>query len=830
MAKSNLYHYENKFELITNGGATITLIGEPVDWAGQETVLTRDRKWHGVNFEFTDASIQLGFDCAAGKDILENLYNTDGNDAKAFLRFSTKIDGVWDTMPDFKIDFNFYNSEGPLVTFTLKRTSFEDLFRSRFSIKHNITSNEDLDGNAITPLSPIDLELHSKGLFLQTSRQFSDSNPIVGVPPLKTSDLLELLLEDDPILPVPAAMIQHREQTFFAQPTFQKILFDDIEVNQNVPFGVSSTGPNPQYILDEPGILTLNLSLLWNASLYISNQWRGSRTQLRVDGCARATADMGFAKIELIVKIGSVEHVILSQEDSNLGCGLVTFSVDNSKFWEGAGVPPTTANALKNNAAPAELFIRSVFDGSGNIPSGLSVSAGTLIQHSTANIVQPVNVGDQVAVFVRYFAEGDYRRHGLLRSDIGWMVQAAFYNEDIPATNISSLQMSLNSVQEITNSKAYLLHETLDKSLEISTGLNSRLRSTLLGRTSLGYVENGCAAFNTILNGFSIRNFDVANRPPNTSLEEFLDSIRAVYNIGYGLSNDSGDDVLLVEEAEHFYQDVEIRTVNDPFDYRTFVDSENIINEIEIGYAEFQEDGINLLDEPNTRRRYITPIRTEKRKLDIISTFISSGYTIEIQRRDQFNKSPSESLDWDDKIFIIAVRLDGPDWKSEKDEDFITVNNVFSPETSYNLKLTPKRMLFRWAKFLKSSLRYKNQATESIKFVFGFKNNELETQTLNICEQPSLIKESDDVLLNGFPSAGNGLFSPEGIEFKERLSWPDFEEIRKALKGESALPINFGYIRVKNPETGLFEKGYPMEIRYNIASQQAIYLLRRKWQ
>lgn len=833
MAKDSLYKYTNKFELITDGGATVTDIEEPIGWADQDTVLTRDPKWHGVNFEFTDADIQLGFDCAAGKSILEGIYNLEGNDGLAFLRFSSFIDGVWVAMPDFKLDFNFYDNDFTQVSFTLKRTSFEDLFRSRFSIAHDITSSEDLDGNAITPLASIDLEMHSKELFLQTDREFSDSNPIVGTPPLKTSDLLELRFEDDPILPtttIPTPpLIQHREQIFYAQPSFGKINIDDIKENQNIPFGVSLTGPNPQYILDDDGILTLDLDLIYNASVYLSNQWRGSRASLRVDGCSRDSAsEMSNAKLELVVQIAGIETILVTEIKDSSGCDLTMISFGNSGYFNDPGLGAPFSNALKNDMVNLDIVFPTNFDNTA-INAKL-ISSGTILNHTQAQVIQSVQKGDEVAVFIRISVDGDYRRHGLNSSDLGWMVHAAFYNEDLEITpNISSLKMSLNSVEEITNSDAYLLHETLDKSLEIVTGINARLRSDLLGRISLGYDSDGCASKNTILNGFSIRNFDVANRPPNTSIEDYLNSIQAIYNIGYGLGKDSGDDVLIVEGAEHFYQNLEIRTVLDPYDYRETVDSENIINEIEIGYSTFQEDGINLLDEPNTRRRYITPIKTEKRKLDIISDYISSGYTIEIQRRDQFNTSPSESLDYDDKIFIVAVRLDGPQWKSERDEDFTTVNNVFSPSTAYNLKLTPKRMLYRWARFLKSSLRYKNQATELIKFVFGFKNNELETQTSNSCEQSGLIKESNDVLLNAFPNSSNALFSPEKIEFKEKLSWPNFEIIRKALKGESLINNNFGYIRVKDPEEN-FKIGWVTELRYNISSQEASYTLRKKWQ
>ena len=839
MASSNLYSYENKFELITNSGATITEIKEPVDWAGQETVLSRDPVWHGVNFEFTDAEIQLGFDCAAGKTILENLYNSKGNDSEAFLRFSSKVDGVWEAMPDFKLDFNFYNIDGVIIRLTLIRTSFEDLFRTRLSIKNDINSDTDLDGNSITPLSSIDLELHSKGLFLQTDRVFSDENPIVGNPPLKTSDLLELRYEDDPIKSNinGGAQIQHREQVFYAQPDFGGLIVDDIEENQNIPFGISLTGPNPQYILKSSGILTVDLSLVYNASLHVAGQWRGSRAGLRIDGCSRNAATMGYSKMNLIVQIGSEKIIVDTYEELNAGCDL---RINQTGYYFQAQTDLVTfENVLRNDeidpiTTPGPDFYSSVNFDSTTL-EGFEILANSVpvtIQHSTSSVIRNVNIGDEVAIYLEIYGEGDYVRHGVENSDIGWFVQSAFYNNDLELVpNISSLQMSLNSVEEFTNSQAYLAHETLDKLLEILTGNSSRLRSDLLGRISLGYAEDGCASKNTILNGFGIRNFDIDNKPPNTSIEDFLKSFKAIYNAGYGLAKDGFDDVLIFEKAEHFYQDLEIRTVEEPYNYLMSVDSENIYNEIEIGYEEFQEDGINLLDEPNTRRSYLSPIRSEKRKVEIISSYISSGYTIELQRRDQFSSTASESLDYDDKIFIVAVRLDGLDWKSEKDEDFLLVQNVFSPETAYNLKLTPKRMLYRWSKLLKSPLRYKNQVTDLIKFTSGFKNNDLRTQVSNsnTCEQLGPVGESEPTALNVFPDGDNGIFSPEIIEFNEKLSWVDFEKIRKALKGESTLGDNFGYIRVKDPN-GIYEIGWVTELRYKISSQEAFYKLRRKWQ
>ena len=131
-------------------------------------------------------------------------------------------------------------------------------------------------------------------------------------------------------------------------------------------------------------------------------------------------------------------------------------------------------------------------------------------------------------------------------------------------------------------------------------------------------------------------------------------------------------------------------------------------------------------------------------------------------------------------------------------------------------------MLYRWARWLKSGMRYKNQGTSKVRFLEAFQNKDLITQTNDSCEQNGLITESGDVVLNLFPDNTEGIYSPEWISFKSVLRWDVFQSLKDKLRGEGTGSDNYGYIRILNPE-GVEEKVWPYEIRYNISRQECTF-------
>ena len=153
------------------------------------------------------------------------------------------------------------------------------------------------------------------------------------------------------------------------------------------------------------------------------------------------------------------------------------------------------------------------------------------------------------------------------------------------------------------------------------TGKNTRLRSSILGRTdsTVPYPSDGCASLNVITNGFQIRKFDESNRPIISSLAEYIDSLKAIYNVGLALEKQSGTEIVRIEGIEYFYNPQEMLYLDQIFEYNQKTAKELIYNEIEIGYETFIDEGINLLDEFNTRHKYSTDIKKNKNKAEIIS-------------------------------------------------------------------------------------------------------------------------------------------------------------------------------------------------------------------
>lgn len=832
MAKDNLYAYTNEHRLVI--GAQTYIIDEPPGWDAIQIKLKRDPDYYGVLFEFTDGDTPLQFWCGEenGGDLLRALYQQDGNDAQATYQFGIVENAVFQLQFEGNVNFNVYKDNLDYIEVNVERTTFEDKVRTRQQSKVDIGRNTDLDGNAITPEAPIDIELHSKGLF-KTSQRFIPQVDAIecsgGIVARGGSGYLEAREEGTPISA--GTNVVQRSKTFYAQPALDGILVEDITGNQNIPNGISTVGVNPQWILEDSGILDIDLRLVWSAGIHVSDQWLANRARLRIDGCARGDARMGYARIRLRLKVGTNFYTIYTKEDTNAGCKLVYLHTDHHFRW---CATPSDRNTISTGDDRPDS---SLFDNSGRdrfYTTGLTLPPIEVANNvvSTFSTSVAVTKGDEVALWVEMEGEGDYNENTILGSSIGWIGTAVFWEKqaDLDGGLTSFMNMNISSVDEDSITKGHLIHEATESVINIISGNPGALRSSILGRTDIGYPAEGCASRNILTNGFQIRLFDVDNRPIQTSFNDIIESLNAIYNIGYAYEEDGGSEVVRVEEFGYFFQDQEIFHVTDAYEYEENLATDILLNEVRIGYEKFKDEGLNLLDEFNNYHDYLLPITTYKERREILSNFIASGYAIEIQRRAQFSNAPSDSEEYDDEIFIINVIPNADpetDWKSEKNENFTTVSNVFAPSTSYNLRITPRRNFLRWAPFFKSCLRYKDQATDEIRFVFGPQNNELETQTASSCETPGLIAENSDIVLDDYADNTPGRFSPEVITFNSRLSFANFNYIKNALKNASPDSNNYGYIRVTDPN-GEEKTGYIYELAYNPKSEKATYTLLKR--
>lgn len=364
-----------------------------------------------------------------------------------------------------------------------------------------------------------------------------------------------------------------------------------------------------------------------------------------------------------------------------------------------------------------------------------------------------------------------------------------------------------------TPCKGWWVYDALDHTIKSCTDNLSKLKSSLFRRWPL----MGSAGKTIITNGFQVRKYEVDQRPLKVSLKTQLESLNAIYCIGVQYD----DEAVVIEPMEHFYQDRQIHFIEQVTDLSKEAAKELLYNEVDIGYDTFQEDGYNTLDEFNTRHEYATPIESNRVKLSQRSKFIASGYSIETSRRQQFEETASNSFQNDENPFVLVMDVQDGQYKPERNQNFDEVVNMISPETAYNLRISPKRMLLRWAAWLRNSLFFKSPTAE-IRNTFTVQNGSLRTR---LGATDPLIEEGADVVLSDYGSAD--LFVPEWVKFSCSMTPDIVNMINLAMKGKWGADKDYGYIVYNDPLDG-FVQGWLYQLDYNFYEEKATLTLLRK--
>ncbi|MBX2969432.1 MAG: hypothetical protein KF803_08665 [Cyclobacteriaceae bacterium] len=357
-----------------------------------------------------------------------------------------------------------------------------------------------------------------------------------------------------------------------------------------------------------------------------------------------------------------------------------------------------------------------------------------------------------------------------------------------------------------TTAPIFLIHEAFARVVESITDEADSFRSEYYGRTDsepTAYDADGEGSLRGILNGSLIRGFPLADRPPTTSFKELFDMARAVDGIGVGIKLDGLKQRIYVAPLVDFYKPQRVVKFNFVKDIRKAVATEYYYNRIDAGYDRWNNEQLNNLDEFLTKREFVLPLTQIDNTLALRSPIIASGYTIEFVRRDRYIQGTTKDNDRDNDNFIIQLRRDDGSLVTDKDEDFAELNNIISPETIYNAKLSVMRNLKRNGRYIRSALFHQND--EFIKMTFGEGNTEFNsrlTTEANVLSEKE-IKVSD---------LDRPLWIPEYYFFKVS---PTFEQ-EEALNLEPCGLIEFsttdkdhkkGYLVESNvdDESGLTE-------------------------
>lgn len=328
-----------------------------------------------------------------------------------------------------------------------------------------------------------------------------------------------------------------------------------------------------------------------------------------------------------------------------------------------------------------------------------------------------VSVGDKIYVYTTTRIYGNYQNVAAGSETVGHTFKVT--PQDGHFINLSS-----KTVTPATTAKAYMVYEALNKTFQFYTDQVDCFRSTYFGRTDSVkvYPVDGPGSLRAILSGANIR--QVLGKTTFVSGKEFHGALNAIDCLGLGFETREGRQVVVIEPLSYFYnKESLILDLGPVSDFHRIVDVKQYANQIELNYGKIDIQKTNGIDDPNGLRRWKYPITQVSTKQLATTKYKVSPYEIEDQRR--LISSTEDSKNDDNNFFIDLIRV-GLGFKPRIMEGFTLVENLFSPETTYNLNLSPRRNLDNWLKVVAISL-YKS-INKVIDFSYGEGNYFMRTQ------------------------------------------------------------------------------------------------------
>lgn len=303
--------------------------------------------------------------------------------------------------------------------------------------------------------------------------------------------------------------------------------------------------------------------------------------------------------------------------------------------------------------------------------------------------------GDKIYVYETTRIYGNYSVAGLGEESVEHHFRIT------PGPN-QKLTFTAQTITPPSTAKSYLVFEALKKTFQHYTDQEDCFRSAYYGRTdsSPAYPVDGPGSKRVVVSGANVRK--VPGKTTFVNGRDFHGALNALDCLGMGFEISNGRQVVVVEPLSYFYnKDSLIMDLGPVSDLHLIVDEKQYANQIELNYGKIDIQKTNGMDDPNQLRRWKYPITQASRKEQATTKYKLSGYEIEDQRRKISSTEDSKN---DENNFLIDLVRDGLTFKPRTNEDFTLIENLFSPETAYNVNLSPRRNLDNWLKVVAISL------------------------------------------------------------------------------------------------------------------------------
>lgn len=698
-------------------------INEPANWDGFEYVLSRSDNYVGVENVFSDTKLTFW---AVDSYYLIQKFNQYGFDGSVDLKIQAICgDKVEDEINGVINMFTYSETEGQ-VSVVFEESAFSRKFKNRLDVKVNFSDLKSVDGGNLPDPDYFDLKLHSKEI-IRAGKMYACNYP------LETN------------------FSTGGEYDFFDNPEYYVVpLFDQLV-----------TDLDTLQLPTQPITHAVNtfLPILEQSPLFTSPFGGTYEFHIVIDADLVTTHHLrSFMKVAVGTGLNSGEIRLFEEFGFKIDTGSVDVSFLNNETFEFTLLP----------GEGLWFFFDTIWTG---------VLGDTALNYSLT-------------------------------------VNSGFISIKDKQTKASP-----------TDCRAIDIFNAFKRIVQNVTGQTDCFRSNFFGRSDIQPFSDtdGCGSCVAITNGLNIRNMLDKNGdkyPVSMTWNELYEAANSVWQLGWRIEfNNYGKAFVRVENAEYFYQNEMVDQFLEVAGISRDVAPEHLYNSIEIGYDKWNLNtgGLNGIDEFNTKHNYSLAVINPKNKLTQVCKFIAAGYVIELTRRKQYLKLSSKNqvcqsssgsndagqndFETDNNNFFICTNkqdilksaiptntyssTSSSKYKkgtiSERNENFDIVDNLISPETAYNLRISPKRNLMRFYSLISVSLVGK--VNPKIKFINGEGNfqefDKYKTAAYD-CDfsgtkeihQGEDLEQSD--LKDHIP-----LFKPIYISFETGLNFERFLNIRK---------------------------------------------------
>lgn len=780
---------------------------EPIGWQNIELSLRRDLQDHGVFYEFT-ARLQF---IREGFNFILDAYQKEGISANIILRAYYQCGGNKEieafkgllAMPTLQ-----FTSDFKAADIRIEQITSEVDFKNNKGTDINLNGSETLNGEPLTSYqyAGYDLTLEPNSILrIDRNRDYNSDTENLG-DSIFTNDIKEGISHC-------VGCNRDKAHNFWATYPFNVTEVNEIGGFQQIPSdqlsGSFDNGdvPPANYIAQVNSDIEINLCFCFRAFLAVGTSYSNGNVQ-----------DYDWSA-DLILELGGTAFTVASYSGSNgpktlLACPIAPTVIPDSD--QIINDPNNGWNVGFGNYAPEINDCISFPISKPNIPAGSPIKLywDIFIDADVRGPV-PLTQNPEVCFYWLSWIDGACNSGSY---DPGFTVKVA-------------------DKLESTQSKVWLVNEALARNAETITDNKLTVYSEYFGRPDsepYSVSDTGCGALTAITNGFHLRGFP-ADKAVFINWEDFFGSLKAAYNVGYGIVKEpalGGIEVIRVEPSRFFYDDTGSALLDlsdydlEAANYSRKINESLIITAADFGYKEWANEAFNNLDEFNSKRGWkLGSISKVENRLEQISDYLASGYTIELTRRERFSQTSSKDYEHDQTKFLIRVNgapiAAGNAYYNDTyglykviDRGVDISQNILLPNTVTNWPLSPWHMAKRWQDWL---------LTGAPEGTFNFEYGEanyiaagISPHGWNICTINYLGLDYSE--LNAFHYENDNISYVDSDKDRRPFLKPELVSLEIPLSIEDWLAIKanpYGYILIRTLKNTV-EKAFIKEIKYKI--------------